>query len=454
MPIQPHWPLVDDPAWTLLPAHPDLDRRMGILTLTLGHPEPGSPYDVRIPEAGRALPFRWRSLPDRIDRPGLDAVTLLFGSCFWRNNDREGAYEAAVLELTKLGQPAFKLLIGDQVYQDWPWDLLGDDIPMRRYADRYDQYWGDPGYRNVLTSSPNFFLADDHEFWNDFPERQIQLRRTWTAEGRRQYGEAADRLYWYYQRSANPGPELPVLESERWYSFEIDPVSFFVADTRSLRTPVHQDDAHFIPDEEWSALEQWAGELRGPGVLVLGQPMFAGKGGMKDHTLPDFERDYGRLCRLIEDVARGVDSRTGDRRSPHDILMLSGDIHTGRYCSASVPGDVTSNEVHELVSSASSQIGTLWKPSHKPPPTKLSARYGQRSFNWSVRMTSAADFPTIDNNVGVVRMSQGTNGRIRFELSIWRIRPYDERSWLSRLLRGRVPQGPLIRLFHRELQLR
>jgi len=53
-----------------------------------------------------------------------------------------------------------------------------------------------------------------------------------------------------------------------------------------------------------------------------------------------------------------------------------------------------------------------------------------------------------------VRMSPGTNGRVRFELALWRIRPYDARSVAGRMLRRRQPQATLVSLLQREIELR
>jgi hypothetical protein len=71
---------------------------------------------------------------------------------------------------------------------------------------------------------------------------------------------------------------------------------------------------------------------------------------------------------------------------------------------------------------------------------------------WEVVPTESDLIPTIDNNVGAVRMSPGTNGRVRFELEIWRIRPYAG-TYLQRLLGGQ-PAPALRRLYTRELELR
>jgi hypothetical protein len=62
--------------------------------------------------------------------------------------------------------------------------------------------------------------------------------------------------------------------------------------------------------------------------------------------------------------------------------------------------------------------------------------------------------PTLDNNLGSIRMSPGTNGRVRFELALWRIRPYDSRSFWQRIIGARQPGAPVTAMFQRELQLR
>src|SRR5437867_32708 len=122
--------------WNSLVPLPGLQRRMGILTVTLAQPEAGELYDVTIPEAEQDKPFQWMTMPAAIDENG---VGFLFGSCFWRDNDKIGGYAAAVRELCRRGQPrpAFKILCGDQLYQDWPVDLT-TRTPLEICAARYD----------------------------------------------------------------------------------------------------------------------------------------------------------------------------------------------------------------------------------------------------------------------------------------------------------------------------
>jgi hypothetical protein len=441
-------------AWVPLDPIPDVSRSAGILTVRLRDPRPGALYEVTIPEAERSRPFGWRTLPDSVDnvmpdRPGLSGASFLFSSCFWWNNDKEGAYSAGIRELAKLTQPAFKLLLGDQVYQDWPWALDVMDDPSVRYSKRYEQYWGDQMYRELLQCTPNYFMGDDHEFWNDYPEKQLQLPQTWTAAKRNDFGTAARQTYDFYQRSAN-GTQNAV-----WVIFEVAPVSFFISDTRSQRTAIGQPNPHFFSPEQWAALESWANGLRGPGVLTLGQPLYHHFGSRKDHTLPDFKEDFARLSAVFDRSLRGQN----DDGRPHDILMLSGDIHIGRYTVGRLPQITPFNEVYELVASAASRIAPdLSTPHPEGPPTRMPAG-AETSLAWDVRMSSGQGLPTLDNNVGVVQMSPGTVGpggapRVRFQLELWRVRPYDTRHILGRLFHKSKPLGPLSRLFRTEVELR
>jgi len=433
--------------WKPLLDLPGLDRRMGILTVRLAQPKRGALYEVHILEAESPEPFRWRTLPVTIgpdpEAIGPHGVSFLMASCFWHNNDREGTYLAAVHQLTKQWSPAFKLLIGDQVYADWPADYLPDFTghpEMEVYADRYAEYWGDPVYREMMQSSPNFFMCDDHEFWNDYPEKQIHLARSQSEFKNNKYVQAAQDLYERFQSCANPG-------DKPWYHFAIGNVSFFVADTRSQREFYKEDGtARFMPDQEWTELELWAKGLQGPGILVLGQPLFQKDGNWKDHSLSNFAEDYGRLWSIIERSLRGEN----DHEKPHDILVLSGDIHTGRFAVGRRGNFEAPEGVPELIASPASMI----RPGSKEPEEpdyRFRVHHNGHATAWKV---DPAPFMTLDNNVAMVRLLPGTNGRVLFELSIYQVRPYDSRSWWDRLTGAAPPSGSLIQLFRKEIELR
>lgn len=246
------------------PQYPGLRRRMGIREIRVASPDPNATYEIRIPETP-ARQYHWKTFPTSVG----EGVSFLLGSCYWLRNDKEGAYGAGVRDLdkTEFPTPSFKLLIGDQVYQDWPPNFSLAD-PVTRFSQRYDEYWGHPAYQEVLTASPNFFTCDDHEFWNAFPEKAHTVPTTWKKEWREANKGPAKDLFRLYQTVLNP-------TGRAWFDFKIEPVSFFVTDSRSERTSIHDDNPTFFSKEQWDALEDWAKGLPGPGVLVLGQPFFA-----------------------------------------------------------------------------------------------------------------------------------------------------------------------------------
>ena len=425
-------PVDAEQAFELFEPLDGVERRMGVLTVTLAGPEAGALYEVAIPEART---YEWPTLPREIPPKGL---TLLFGSCFWRPGDKEGAYSAAIRELTRRFSPAFQILAGDQVYQDYP-PVKPVGNMTKVFADRYDDYWGDPGYQEVLRSSPNLFTCDDHEFWNNYPERQAWIPHTWDAK-REESGKAAQDTYESYQRSANP-------DGRRYFSLSIPPVSFFVADVRSERDDIGKPGHRVIKDPQWDELEDWARTLQGPGVLVLAQPLFDHEGGKTDRSLASFKKDFARLCAVFEESLT-----RGDGRDAHDILILTGDIHTGRLAVATIVG-VPSANVYEFVASPASRVGPfVMKASPKHVPDRFTVEHDKKRSLWQVSDLEFA--ATIDNNVGLVRISPGTNGRCRFELEIWRVRPHDDRSFWQRMRRKGQPQAPFAPIFQKELQLR
>src|SRR3954468_14172656 len=258
-------------AWSPPPPPKGSKRQMGVREITVAGAAPGELYEVTIPERG--TPVYWRTLPDELP------LTLLIGSCFWINDDREGFYSAAVAELVKRERPAFKILAGDQLYVDvW----APPPVNLREgLAHKYERYWGDPAYQDLLAACPTLMSCDDHEFWNDFPQPQVQVPYSWD----RFQPEATDALtdlFDAYQAALNPG-------GRRWSMLKVGAVSFFIADTRSQRTLDSDAHAHLMVEQQWTELEAWANGLKGPGVLVLPQPLLKVGGSKTDRTLLDFK---------------------------------------------------------------------------------------------------------------------------------------------------------------------
>ena len=437
--------------WKLLPPLSGLKRRMGILSVRLQNSPPpqGAIFEIQVGTNNDAevQTFSWSTLPQSVTDKG---VTCLFSSCFWQNNDRDGYYRAGMRELKILCQPHFQMLIGDQVYLDWPlyWDIA-DKEAIQLFGKRYRQYWEDEYYREVLQLNPNFITCDDHEYWNDYPEKQKHLIQAWDDSHRNIYGPVADQLYYQYQQCLNP-------DEARWYSFVIDPVSFFITDTRSTRGECRDNGAgHFILDDQWKALEGWQQGLQGPGVLVLGQPLFQKDGNYKDHSLSNFKEDYARLWRVIERSLGGKNTQG----VPHDILILSGDIHTGRYAEAHGPFPDAPYGVPEFIASPAAMISPgNTRPEAPPQRIRVKPNVQGGESIWNIDPQKNIGIMTIQNNVGLVRMFPGSQvggtPRVRFELELWRLPAKRlELDW------DEVPPpqgvgGPLACVFKKELLLR
>jgi hypothetical protein len=380
-----------------------LDRRVAVSEVRLTDPVPGAAYDVRIPELG-GPPLRWRLLPTELPRDGL---RFLLSSCFWINDDREGAFAAGVRELARRQDVTFKLMTGDQLYLDVP--LHPPSRPRERLVRRYLEYWGDATYRDMLVRCPTMVTCDDHEFWNDFPRRQAQVPITWTNGMRRESEAAARELYAAFQTALNP-------DGRPWFAFDVAPVSFFVSDSRSERTDIEGSDPRIMRPEQWRALEEWVGDLRGPGLLVLSQPLFKQGGSRTDTTLTDFP-DVERLAGVFEAALTG---RTGDGRR-HDLLILTGDIHTGRLSRGIVIDLPQTRAVYEFVASPASRVTPNFPPGGAKP-SGLPGRLEVAGRRWEI--AAQAHAPTIDNHVGVVSVAPGGNGRVRVQMQLWHVRSY------------------------------
>ena len=389
-----------DGPWQPAPPPAGSQRQMGVRELRVAGATPGELYEVTL--HGRARPVLWRTLPATLPEAGM---SFLIASCFWINDDRDGFYSSAMQELVQRERPAFKVLMGDQLYADV---MAPSPLELRRgLAEKYERYWGDAAYQELLAACPTLVSCDDHEFWNDFPEPQMQVPLSWERYAP-ENAIALTELLDAYQSSLNPG-------ARRWCSIKVPPVSFFVADTRSQRTRSADPDASLMLEEQWRDLEQWARELTGPGVLVLPQPLLKAGGSKTDRTLLDF-RESDRLGALFENALGG---ETADGR-PHDIMILTGDIHTGRVSSAQIVG--LPGQIHELVASPASLV-TPWLPPWGHKPSELPDKLIINGRTWQLtgyrRLT-----PTVDNNVGLIRIAPGRNGRYRFTLQLWRVRPF------------------------------
>lgn len=132
---------------------------------------------------------RVRTLPRRLE-VGRQ-LSVFTASCYDIDTDIDDnigrAYQNAFAEYRpdRDPHPDLSWFTGDAVYADAPWWLYGT---MARFTPRtyglleYWSAWGKQrrdGMRALLTNGPNWFLPDDHEFWNNWPHATVLARHSY-----------------------------------------------------------------------------------------------------------------------------------------------------------------------------------------------------------------------------------------------------------------------------------
>lgn len=243
------------------------------------------------------------ALPSRL---GPDPWRVVLGSCF--EPTRLGRERLKrTLDGLEGPRPAVKLLCGDQVYLDpMPPPLTREwwkGTPQARTAFIYRRTWTHPGFGALLKSGMNVFCPDDHDLWNDYTIED--------GEKQKPREDAAKRAIKMFQCVA------PLQQ------FAVPPLRFMVVDTRQQRTLPDSKPPEFMAERKLDDVVTWIGEGTGPGVLVLGQPIFGERGyhGKFGPDIPMYTHQFNRLAKAL-------------LNAPSSILVLSGDVHWGRVALA------------------------------------------------------------------------------------------------------------------------
>jgi len=273
------------------------------------------------------------TIPWRLPGPADPPFVVMLGSCFCGREDPNGHVGRTYMNVPAAARPHIKFLCGDQVYLDDPWyDFLNparsrnwlEHRSFKIYLDNWSQQTAEGGFGQLLKNGANFFSSDDHEFWNNAPDVGFDVPFfTVRRKGREEWWEIATNLYKIFQTV----PGAPV-------RFNIDPLSFCICETRFNRGSAGGD---FMLTANLQEIGNWTRSLNGPGVLVLGQPLFADKGSRLDYGLPDFTNQYNELKRYL-------------RESQHSIVILTGDVHFGRIAVTDLRPEL-GTKLYELISS-------------------------------------------------------------------------------------------------------
>lgn len=266
-----------------------------------------------------------KTLPKKLPRAGIN---LALASCYTNLFKRDADYLKVLQGAAGYNPLTAKLLVGDNIYLD-----VGPHAGRSAFeevADRYLQHFWSGEYANVLGFAPTFALWDDHEFWNNYPERQGWLTRINASRG--EYSTASLLGLKTFQSVLNPPPVARVGLS---YTFSVPPLSVFALDLRAGRTLQSAAVQRMCSEAELQAFERWASRLTGPGALVVGQPLWISAGNHFDWNPPGFAAQFARIWKALA-------------AAPWDIVILSGDVHHSHLLEID-PG--TAGRVWQLVSS-------------------------------------------------------------------------------------------------------
>lgn len=301
---------------------------------------PDTSYVLEVSSGNEQTQTASRTLPPRLELN--QPFTIAVGSCFNLPRDRGITAFYPPERHRDGGDDPIRLraLCGDQIYMDLSpnsADALIFEAPEP--WERYRLQWDDPTFAAFLRKSPTLMLADDHEFWNDYPHSNAWLLWDERRPGGR-LGTRMDRAFEVFQAALNldpavvatpGGPGLKALLEHQARSFEVDvdPLHLFFLDTRTARNRYDDAPPRFAHATWCERLVRWLHEPHGAHVLFLSQPMIEKRSSdfarfthtMSDVNLPDYDGDFAALWNALV-------------RAPADRLVVAGDIHWSRLYQA------------------------------------------------------------------------------------------------------------------------
>src|SRR5918998_299070 len=217
------------------------------------------------------------------------------------------------------------------------------DKYLATWAQRPDEY---SGFHRLLSDGANYFCSDDHEFWNNAPSfGGVGFINTLSARQRGWWFEEARKLFRVFQsRSSLQG-------------FDVGNLSFKIVDTRIDRdTP----GIRFMLHENLEEVKDWISSLKGPGVLVIGQPILEA-----DATETVKDRIYSHFDKDLADFGQYVELKESILACEHSLVVLTGDVHFGRVA-YTPPGPAGVTRLVEVISSPMCHVTGATVSGYKP----------------------------------------------------------------------------------------
>ena len=317
--------------------------------------EAGASYELTVTVGPHSRTLVVSTLPQRL--PGLPegGFSIFLCSCYYQPEDASGTLGNVISKITM--RPQLTLMMGDQVYGDLPLDvdwprgmsvarILGEKY-MRNFASRALE---SGGLARVLQRAPVVCVADDHEYWNNYPFGQVQLPNTWLQGGRDGWEAAARSLYEDYQVGAGLKPGFAM-------RLDVDPLKMILIDMRSDRDTGFQ---RLLSAQARAEFEAWGSDLLAAraqgrpafGLLSSGQALFAAPTAESKRKLVDAEMsNWAEFDELIVPTLE----RLADAGIP--VIYVTGDVHWGRVSQARSPLRDPQAMIHEVICSPSTLIG-------------------------------------------------------------------------------------------------
>lgn len=363
------------------------------------------PGNNRFTVKARNTRAEFKTLPEKLPTLGESPLNLMLSSCFYYNNDKTGKAGKTFKSIPDIFKPDLKIMCGDQVYLDVADGHFLQLRPVRfddpsqiakNYLNKYINTWTQNiGFGNMLSTGATYFTADDHEFWNNYPNPTPLILNTYDPGYRKTLSKISVNLYNAFQSydAATTGHPRVI---------ELGDISIFIADTRVFR---EEGDDRFMSDEDFDALLGWINDLSTPGVLVTGQPLFQKPAGFISKNIGDRAMaNYGQYKELVRSLF-GL---------KHSVVVLTGDVHYGRISSCIISYGELPVELVEIVSSPTSLVSSLvgGKAEDAPysfPPVPISGIAGVRCMT---------HYKTARNNFATIHFNELT-GQVRMQVRYW-----------------------------------
>jgi hypothetical protein len=218
---------------------------------------PNTPYTIGVQAGPEAVSRMIRTLPESLPFGPQERFNILLLSCFDRLQDKTGLAGQILSQLPVC--PHLTLFMGDQVYLDVPTLRNFPDeaawLGNKFQTDYRENWFGSPGFHQVLALAPNAFLPDDHEYWNNYPCASPIIQNSWTSAGRQRWAAGADYAYNGFQQ-----PARVAMGDAR--TFLIPPLSLLLLDTRSRRHATSRaQPGDLLGQKGRPALTDWADDL-------------------------------------------------------------------------------------------------------------------------------------------------------------------------------------------------